>query len=395
MKKKTELFCSEVPCRTGSPSAQPARQGPHGNQREVPAQRPESRCRAPLAPDPAAWTRRLLPLLLVLAVPASLRAQSYTDSYGLWYYTATSGAATLSAHSGPLNGAVVLPNEVNGLPVVSIGDNAFVGQNNLTSVMIGTNVAYIGYDAFGYCENLTSVTIPNSVTTIGKGAFAGCTNLTTVTIPNGAVGEGAFAGCFSLTNATIGNGVTSLGEEAFTYDHRLASVTIGDSLTNIGFNSFAFCGALATVTLGRSVGTIPTAAFYSCSNLTSVYCQGDAPNLGDGVFGYGFDEGPWVPDPTTIYYLPGATGWSNTFGGLPTVLWNPQVQAGSYGVRSNQFGFNVTGTSNLVVVIEAATNLVNPTWQPLQTNTLNGLPLYFRDPQWSNYAGRFYRVTWP
>jgi len=351
----------------------------------------------------------LLPLLLVLMVPGVVRAQ-YTNNYGLWYYKATNGTVTITGYSG-FGGAVVTPSEVNGLPVVSIGDQALAGRNELTSVAVGTNVinigngafsgcnnltnvtmansvTTIGYDAFSECENLISVTIPNGVTTIGEGAFADCNSLTGVTIPNSVstIGEGAFAYC-GLTNATIGNGVTSLGEEAFTYDGRLASATIGDSLTNLGFNAFGFCGNLATVTLGRSVSTIPTAAFYSCSNLASVYCQGDAPSLGLGVFD--------VANIVTIYYLPGTTGWSNTFGGRPTVLWNPQVQPGSSGIRSNQFGFNITGTSNLVVVIEAATNLVNPTWQPLQTNTLNGLPLYFSDPQWSNYTRRFYRVTWP
>ncbi len=65
------------------------------------------------------------------------------------------------------------------------------------------------------------------------------------------------------------------------------------------------------------------------------------------------------------------------------------------GVRTNQFGFNITGSSNLLVVIEASTNLANPNWYPVQTNTLNGSTLYFTDPQWTNYGSRFYRVTWP
>ena len=64
-------------------------------------------------------------------------------------------------------------------------------------------------------------------------------------------------------------------------------------------------------------------------------------------------------------------------------------------IKSNQFGFNITASSNLVVVVEASTNLANPTWYPLQTNTLNGNPLYFTDPQWTNFGSRFYRVTWP
>jgi hypothetical protein len=41
------------------------------------------------------------------------------------------------------------------------------------------------------------------------------------------------------------------------------------------------------------------------------------------------------------------------------------------------------------------TNLANPTWYPLQTNTLTGGSFYFSDPQWTNYPGRFYRIRSP
>jgi hypothetical protein len=99
----------------------------------------------------------------------------------------------------------------------------------------------------------------------------------------------------------------------------------------------------------------------------------------------------------TVYYMPGTTGWGTTFDGLPTMLWNAQGQAaiGGFGLRANQFGFNITGSSNLVVVVQASTNLANPAWYPLQTNTLNGASLYFSDPQWTNYASRFYRLAAP
>jgi hypothetical protein len=99
----------------------------------------------------------------------------------------------------------------------------------------------------------------------------------------------------------------------------------------------------------------------------------------------------------TVYYLPGTTGWGMWFGGLPAVLWNPQAQTrdASFGVRTNQFGFNITGSSNLVIVVEACTDLANPVWQPFQTNTLTGGSAYFSDPQWTNYPARFYRLRSP
>ena len=54
-----------------------------------------------------------------------------------------------------------------------------------------------------------------------------------------------------------------------------------------------------------------------------------------------------------------------------------ETSRASLGVRTNQFGFNTTGTSKIVVVVEASTNLANPVWLPLATNTLTGGSAYF------------------
>jgi hypothetical protein len=96
----------------------------------------------------------------------------------------------------------------------------------------------------------------------------------------------------------------------------------------------------------------------------------------------------------TVYYLPGTTGWDSTFGNRPTVLWAPQVQTSdaSFGVRTNQFGFNINWASGMTVVVEASTNLANPSWFPVGTNTLTDGTSYFSDPSWTNYPARFYRL---
>ena len=78
------------------------------------------------------------------------------------------------------------------------------------------------------------------------------------------------------------------------------------------------------------------------------------------------------------------------------LIWNPQMQGGAgFGVRSNQFGFNITGSSNLTVVVEACTNLASPVWVPVETNVLTGGPFYFSDPAWTNFSARFYRLHKP
>ena len=211
------------------------------------------------------------------------------------------------------------------------------------------------------------------------------------TINNGTVTITAYTGAggaVSIPSTVDGLPVTSIG--AYVYPR------------NGPMGAFQGCESLTSVTIPCSVANLERYAFMDCLNLTSVYFEGNAPSVGwievfDWFVGYtnGVLVAEW--DPATVYYLPGTTGWGSTLGGLPTVLWNPRVQTGdaSFGVRTNQFGFTITGTSNIVVVVEASTSLANPTWYPLQTNTLTGSTLYFTDPQWTNYPGRFYRVTWP
>jgi hypothetical protein len=104
-----------------------------------------------------------------------------------------------------------------------------------------------------------------------------------------------------------------------------------------------------------------------------------------------------VWDPATLYYLSGTTGWSSNASGRPTALWvlpNPLVLnfGPSFGVQANHFGFIISWATNVPVVVEACTNLSNPAWSPIATNTLLNGSVYFSDPQWSNYASRFYRV---
>ena len=325
---------------------------------------------------------KLLALLLLLTLPAAVQAQLN--------YVTNNGTITITGYTGR-GGALTLPNMINGLPVTSIGTNAFYNCESVTTVTIGTNVTSIEASAFEMCH-LTNVTIPSSVTGIGDEAFL-WSALTSVTIPNSVtnIGQAVFGYCPELTRAVIGNGITSLGGFAFEYCTSLTSITIGTNVNTVGTNAFDGCTSLTSVTIPTSVTHIEDLAFQGCTSLTAVYFQGNAPSADSTVFDYDYNA--------TVYFLPGPAGWGSVtwFGGIPAVLWNPQVQTSgaSFGVRTNHFGFTITGNSGLVVVVEACTNLTNPTWFPVQTITLTGSPVYFSDQQWTNYTRRFYGLGVP
>ena len=104
-------------------------------------------------------------------------------------------------YSNEYSGEVKIPESVtysgNTYSVTSIGENAFHGCWNLTSVELPNSVTSIGEHAFERCSSLTSVEIPNSVTSIGSEAFFYCDNLTSVEIPNSvtSIGSSAFYQC--------------------------------------------------------------------------------------------------------------------------------------------------------------------------------------------------------
>ena len=103
----------------------------------------------------------------------------------------------------------------------------------------------------------------------------------------------------------------------------------------------------------------------------------------------------WGDINTTVYYLPGTTGWGNSYQGVPTVMWNPAIHTSDpgFGVSKSHFGFNITGSSNSTIVVQACANLAHPVWTTLATNTLTSGSAYFSDPQWTNYPSRYYRVA--
>ena len=61
--------------------------------------------------------------------------------------------------------------------VTVIGEGAFAGCSELTSIAIPDGITSIGENAFFDCRELQSITVPSSVTSIGIGAFSDCPSL--------------------------------------------------------------------------------------------------------------------------------------------------------------------------------------------------------------------------
>lgn len=346
-------------------------------------------------------SRGLIQIYVFSAVllPAVVQAQ-------FLYTSNPDGSANITGYLGLPPNALVIPDTIDNLPVTSIGTGAF-NSKIVTSLVTGNNLITIGTSAFRQCNFLTNVTVGTNLVNIGTNAFGQCGGLASLTVPGGVnfpnsvtnIGPYAFMGT-ALTNFITGNNLAFLEEGAFNSCPLLTSATIGNGLTSIGNGAFSGCQALTNATFGSGVTNVGDSAFFESTYLKSVYFKGNAPSTGLYVF-----QGANL---AKVYYSPGTTGWGPTlggaliYGGAPTIFWNPQAQTGDgiFGVHNNQFGFNITGSSNLVIVVEANTNPASPAWIPVGTNTLNTFvgtngTSYFSDPQWTNYPSRFYRFRSP
>ena len=205
------------------------------------------------------------------------------------------------------SGKLVIPSSYEDKPVISIEGYAFTSCSGLTNVTVPDSVTSIGQDAFWGCSNLTSVTIPDSVTRIENMTFRNCGNLTSV---------------------IIGNKVKSIGRWAFRDCSNLTNVTIPENVTQIG--SWAFSG---------------------CSSLKSITFEGNAPSS------FGSDVFKNLPIEATITVTAGATGFDETFGGLPVQILKKKLAITSFNKHAAPFSLTFETESDSTYKIEASHDL--------------------------------------
>ncbi len=180
---------------------------------------------------------------------------------------------------------VIIPCEINGETVTSIGGFAF-GFKWLTSVNIPNTIIDIWNQAF-YGNQLISVSIPNSITTIWLQVFAS-NQLTGITLPNSIISIWHWA--FEqnlLTSISIPNNVTTIWASAFR-NNKLTNVIILNTITNIWNQAFEQ-NLLTSISIPDSVSTLWYNVFRN-NQLTSVVISNSVITIWNDAFNLNW---PW------------------------------------------------------------------------------------------------------
>jgi hypothetical protein len=250
---------------------------------------------------------------------------------GFWTYDLVDGYAEITGRINSCPHDMVIPEEIDGNPVKSVGSYAFrdaqlnsltlpntlthiktfaFANNSISTLIIPDSVVSIGSYAF-YYNQLTDLVIPESVTNLSLGAFVG-NQITSLTLSKGLTKiEGEVFSANKLTSVTIPETVTEIGASAFRSNGPWERIVIPKNVTSIGGNAFTYNGGGLEVPSIHFFGDrpeMPVDAFgtdsyqYYLKRVT--YCEGRAGWPGSAISGVTPSadcEGDRTPVPEHIY----------------------------------------------------------------------------------------------
>ena len=172
---------------------------------------------------------------------------------------------------------IIIPSEIDGLPVRKIGYRAFAGSATNKTIILPDTIVEIGDYAFA---NSTGLKIDfGSVEKIGLMAFSGCGKITlgknrnffsgSATLPNTLkeIGNSAFRGCYWNTRSLNPYNSSSFRPE-------LPTLLLPPSIEKIGNNAFMESGFYAVYFSSASNLTLDnfgTSVFEGSKNLSSIF----------------------------------------------------------------------------------------------------------------------------
>lgn len=212
--------------------------------------------------------------------------QKTTEGYAEYEYELTAEGISITKYNGT-DKDVAIPDKIDGIDVVEIGQGAFARNDTISSLIIPDTVTLINIEAFSTCPLLENVTLPQSLVTIAYSAFGMCQKLKEITFPSqvNIVGDNAFYGCTSLENITLSDNILYFGASVF--DGTAWHQNTEDGIVTIGNILYEYRGDMPkeyTLTIPSGVKTIASGAFYGRINIIDIKWAESLKNIGRRAF---------------------------------------------------------------------------------------------------------------
>ena len=254
---------------------------------------------------------------------------------GDFIYEVGTSTITITGYVGT-DSTVAIPDTINGMPVTSIGEAAFIGSSKFASIILPQNMTQnMGsfVYAFAGCTALTQIkvstsnprfndrdgvlydkmqriliqfpigrmggyAIPDGVTGIADFAFNGCTSLTSIDIPHSvtSIMATSITDCDALTNIVVDplnpmfsdlDGVLFDNSQEYLINcpaGRSGIYSIPDGVTHVADYAFNDCIHLTSIILPNSVIAIGRWAFERCTTMTSIIIPDSVITIGMAAF---------------------------------------------------------------------------------------------------------------
>ena len=188
-------------------------------------------------------------------VPATQNSEQDTAVYNdLFAYKAENDAIQIIEQKSliykPEQTEIALPEEIDGLPVKTIGKNAFYQYKDTRSFVLPQNLLKIESCAFYRCYLLQKMIIPKNVELIESEAFFRCSSLTEIEVDEQNLQYCSEDGVLFNKNKTV--------LHTYPEGKKNEKYIIPSSVTEIGDSAFGYhCAHLKEIVIGKNVTVFP------------------------------------------------------------------------------------------------------------------------------------------
>nr|MCR4563630.1 leucine-rich repeat domain-containing protein [Clostridiales bacterium] len=206
---------------------------------------------------------------------------------------------------------IVIPSEINGFPVKSLGSYVARFNDNVLSITVSEGISEIAQYCFTDAK-CTHITLPSTLKSISEHSFSN-TPCEEIVIPEGVeyiakdamsnnnyvkhivlpstlktIADYAFFNCLYLETVEIPEGVTRIGDFAFDACYCIKEITLPKSITHLGEWLFANCWGLKKLIVKSKAPVLPESFCRNCINLSYV----DLPDTVRYIQMYAFKDCP-------------------------------------------------------------------------------------------------------